>query len=245
MTGIRSPLLRETTPDLRSRQSHLDALLLRRIPSVTLAPPSPVLPNNNMPTAASTPSIELRELEKHRRALFKFAMLQLRNESHAEDCVQEALTAAIQNAGAFAGNSSVRTWLIGILKHKIIDQFRRASREQPLTVGDEETSLDDFDALFKPDGHFVDPPAAWANPEQALTQQQFFEVLESCMQALPKVTARVFAMREVMGVSTEEICAELGITSNNCWVLIYRARMSLRQCIEKRWFAVPSGRVSA
>jgi RNA polymerase sigma-70 factor (ECF subfamily) len=196
-------------------------------------------------SSAAAPLIDLQALEQHRRAMFKFAMLQLRNEAHAEDCVQEALIAAINNANGFAGNSSVRTWLIGILKHKIIDHFRRASREQPLNVSDDETSLDDFDVLFKPDGHFVDPPAAWANPEQALTQQEFFEVLESCMQALPKATARVFTMREVMGVSTEEICAELGITSNNCWVLIYRARMSLRQCIEKRWFAVPSGRASA
>ena len=244
MTGILWAMPDEIVPVRGARPSNGAALLRRDNPSVTLATPSPAVLKNNMPPAA-TPSIELRELETHRRAMFKFAMLQLRNESHAEDCVQEALAAAIQNADGFSGNSSVRTWLIGILKHKIIDHFRRASREQPLTVGEEETSLDDFDALFKPDGHFVDPPAAWANPEQALTQQQFFEVLESCMQALPKVTARVFAMREVMGVSTEEICAQLGITSNNCWVLIYRARMSLRQCIEKRWFAVPSGRASA
>ena len=81
---------------------------------------------------------------------------------------------------------------------------------------DEEASLDDFDALFKDDGHFVDPPAAWANPEQSLAQKEFFDVLERCMDALPKVTARVFTMREVMGVSTEEICEQLSITSNNC-----------------------------
>ena len=244
MTGILSATPLEIVRVRGSRPSNGAALLRRGNPSGTLTTLSPAVLKNNMPPAA-TPSIELRELETHRRAMFKFAMLQLRNESHAEDCVQEALAAAIQSADGFSGNSSVRTWLIGILKHKIIDHFRRASREQPLTIEEEESSLEDFDALFKPDGHFVDPPAAWANPEQALTQQQFFEVLESCMQALPKVTARVFAMREVMGVSTEEICAQLGITSNNCWVLIYRARMSLRQCIEKRWFTGPTGRANA
>ena len=196
-------------------------------------------------TRTATLTVDVHELEKHRRAMFKFAMLQLRNETHAEDCVQEALAAAIQNANGFAGASSVRTWLIGILKHKILDHFRRASREQALSVSDEEGSLDDFDALFKPDGHYVEPPAAWVNPEQALTQREFFDVLESCMNALPKVTARVFTLREVMGVSTEEICAELGITSNNCWVLIYRARMSLRQCLEKRWFNAGSAGRSA
>jgi RNA polymerase sigma-70 factor (ECF subfamily) len=188
-------------------------------------------------TSTAVPRFEICDLEKHRRAMLKFAMLQLRNEAHAEDCVQEALAAAIQSADRFAGDSSVRTWLIGILKHKILDHFRRSSREHALTVSEEEASLEDFDGLFKDDGHYVEPPAPWANPEQALTQSEFFEVLERCLEALPRITARVFTMREVLGVTTEEICSELGITSNNCWVLIYRARMSLRECLEKRWFA--------
>ena len=183
-----------------------------------------------------TQRIDLAELESHRSALFRFALLQLRNESLAEDCVQEALAAAVQGADRFAGGSSVRTWLIGILKHKILDHFRKAGREQTVSVGDDETALDDFDALFADDGHFVEAPAHWANPEHALSQREFFDVLERCMQALPAATARVFTMREVLGVTTEEICAELGITANNCWVLIYRARMSLRECLEKRWF---------
>ena len=183
------------------------------------------------------PAIELRELESHRRALLRFAMAQLRDESHAEDCVQETLTAAIQNAERYAGDSSVRTWLIGILKHKILDHFRKASRERIVSLSDEESSLDDFDALFKEDGHYVAPPAAWADPEQALTQREFFEVLESCMDRLPKNTALVFKMREIMGIEIEEICRELAITANNCWVLLYRARMSLGQCLEQRWFA--------
>ena len=183
------------------------------------------------------PAVELRDLESHRRALLRFAMAQLRDETHAEDCVQETLSAAIQNAERFAGNSSVRTWLIGILKHKILDHFRKASRERTISLTDEESSLDDFDALFKEDGHYVEPPAAWADPEQALTQREFFEVLETCMDRLPKNTALVFRMREIMGIEIEEICRELAITANNCWVLLYRARMSLRQCLEQRWFA--------
>jgi RNA polymerase sigma-70 factor, ECF subfamily len=183
------------------------------------------------------PAIELRELESHRTALLRFAMAQLRDEAHAEDCVQETLSAAIQNAERFAGGSSVRTWLIGILKHKILDHFRRASRERTVSLTDEESTLDDFDVLFKADGHYVEPPAAWADPEQALTQREFFEVLEMCMDRLPKNTALVFKMREIMGIEIEEICRELAITANNCWVLLYRARMSLRLCLEQRWFA--------
>jgi RNA polymerase sigma-70 factor (ECF subfamily) len=188
-----------------------------------------------MPRSASL-TVELKELETHRRAMFKFAMLQLRDETIAEDCVQEALTAALQSAERFAGQSSVRTWLIGILKHKILDHFRRASREQTYAPADEETSLEDFDALFLADGHYVDPPAVWANPEQALSESEFFEVLEGCMERLPKNTARVFKMREVMGLEIDEICRELSITANNCWVLVYRARMVLRECLEMRWF---------
>lgn len=181
------------------------------------------------------PAIELRELESHRTALLRFAMAQLRDETHAEDCVQETLSAAIQNAERFAGDSSVRTWLIGILKHKILDHFRRTSRERTVSL-EEETSLEDLDALFKDDGHYIEAPAAWANPEQALSQREFFEVLETCMDRLPENTALVFRMREILGVEIEEICKELSITANNCWVLLYRARMSLRGCLEQRWF---------
>jgi RNA polymerase sigma-70 factor (ECF subfamily) len=190
-----------------------------------------------MPGPAAT-TIEVRELESHRQALYKFALLQLRNETHAEDCVQETLMAAIQGAARFSGGSSVRTWLVGILKHKIIDHFRKASRETQLDANDEETSLDDFDALFKEDGHFIDEPCAWSNPEDALVQSRFFEVLERCMEGLPKNTARVFMLREVMGTDTDEICTELSITANNCWVLLYRARMALRECLQQRWFGV-------
>jgi RNA polymerase sigma-70 factor (ECF subfamily) len=190
-----------------------------------------------MPGPAAT-TIEVRELESHRQALYKFALLQLRNETHAEDCVQETMMAAIQGAARFSGGSSVRTWLVGILKHKIIDHFRKASRETQFDANDEETSLDDFDTLFKEDGHFIDEPCAWSNPENALEQSRFFEVLERCMEGLPKNTARVFMLREVMGTDTDEICTELSITANNCWVLLYRARMALRECLQQRWFGV-------
>jgi len=180
--------------------------------------------------------IDISELETHRRALFKFAMLQLRDETHAEDVVQETLVAAIQGAERFAGGSSARTWLVGILKHKISDHFRKASREQPMSLSGDESSLEDFDVLFKDDGHFVDEPRVWSDPEDALTQSKFFEVLERCLEMLPKNTARVFTMREVMGIDTDEICKELSITATNCWVLLYRARMNLRSCLQQRWF---------
>jgi RNA polymerase sigma-70 factor (ECF subfamily) len=182
------------------------------------------------------PVIDSNELAKYRPQLLKFAMLQLRNSTTAEDVVQETMLAALQSGGSFAGQSSVKTWLIGILKHKVIDAMRRQSREQPLELGGDEVSLEDFGALFQEDGHYRDRPADWGNPDKALVQRRFFEVLQSCMEGLPKNTARVFTMREVMGLDTDEICKEVGITPSNCWVLLYRARMALRGCLEQRWF---------
>jgi RNA polymerase sigma-70 factor (ECF subfamily) len=179
--------------------------------------------------------LDARDLDRHRPQLLKYAMLQLRNHAQAEDAVQETMVAAIKGAQGFAGGSSVRTWLIGILKHKIIDSIRKSSREQSLDLDQYESSPDDMDVLFKPDGHYADMPADWGNPEEALSRQRFFEILEECMESLPKATAQAFAMREVMGLDTGEICESLRISTSNCWVLLYRARMKLRECLERNW----------
>lgn len=156
--------------------------------------------------------------------------------------MQETLLAAIQGAERFGGQSTVRTWLIGILKHKIVDQIRKASRERPLQISAEESDTESLDAFFLDDGHFLEPPGGWDNPEKALEERRFFEALERCIEALPNNTAKVFTMREVMGLETEEICKELGISSSNCWVLIYRARMALRACLERTWFQANAAR---
>ena len=111
------------------------------------------------------------EIEKHRPYLVKFAMLQLRDNSAAEDAVQETLLAAIQGAQSFAGQSALRTWLVGILKHKIIDHLRRQAREAPLQSDDGEFSLEDLDGLFRSDGHYAALPENWASPDAALNQK--------------------------------------------------------------------------
>ena len=188
-----------------------------------------------MPSEVSTPSP--LELERHRPYLLRFALLQLRERSAAEDAVQEALLAAIQGAGRFAGQSSVRTWLVGILKHKIIDSLRKTIREQPVNSASGEAGTDDLDALFEADGHFTEAPGNWGNPERALEERRFFEALERCLGSLPKSTARAFTMRELTGLDTQEICKELGVSPSNCWVMLYRARMSLRACLERTWFS--------
>jgi RNA polymerase sigma-70 factor, ECF subfamily len=129
----------------------------------------------------------------------------------------------------------VRTWLVGILKHKIIDGIRRTAREQPLERPDGD-GTEDLEAFFADDGHFAEAPEEWASPERSLEERRFFEALERCLQALPKNTASAFTMRELMGLETEEICKELGVSASNCWVMLYRARMSLRACLERTWF---------
>jgi RNA polymerase sigma-70 factor (ECF subfamily) len=180
------------------------------------------------------------ELERHRPYLLRFALLQLRDRSAAEDAVQETLLAAIQGASRFAGQSSVRTWLVGILKHKIVDGVRKASREQP--IESLEDRGEDMDAFFADDGHFAEAPQPWANPESSLEEKGFFDALERCLQSLPPNTARAFTMREVMGLETDEICKELRISASNCWVMLYRARVSLRACLERTWFLAGSGK---
>ena len=176
------------------------------------------------------------ELEALRSYLLRYASLQLRNPHAAEDAVQETLLAALSAQASFEGRASLRTWVTGILKHKIIDAVRRASREQPLDDAGEE-SAGEFDGLFDERGHWHEHPSPWEDPDGALHQQQFLAALEACLSGLPARTSQVFLMREHMGLETAEICKELGLTSTHCWVLLYRARMALRECLEKTWFS--------
>ena len=177
------------------------------------------------------------QLESHRAYLLRVAMLQLRNAETAEDVVQDTIVAALQGAAGFSGRSSIKTWLTGILKHKIVDVIRRRVREPMVAGREEETRIDDFDALFDESGHWENPPADWGDPEAAVSRREFFDIVEFCLDKLPPNTARVFMMREVMELSGDEICKELAITSTNLWVIMYRARMALRQCLQQHWFA--------
>lgn len=173
-------------------------------------------------------------LESERPYLLRYASLQLRDSSLAEDAVQETLVAALAGEATFQGRASLRTWLTGILKHKIIDAIRRLTRDAGAAAVDTDTA--EFDALFVGDGHWADPPATWADPDASLVQTRFFAALEKCLERLPQKTAQAFMMREHLGLETAEICKELAVTPTHCWVLLYRARMALRECLEKDWF---------
>ncbi|MGM9515184.1 sigma-70 family RNA polymerase sigma factor [Roseateles sp. DB2] len=180
-------------------------------------------------------SIAPAELESLRPQLLKYARLQLRNEAWAEDAVSETLLAALERPDGFAGRSQLKTWLVGVLKHKLVDQIRRNCRELSSSREDEE-DLDE--QLFDSTGHWREAPGDWgSDPEQALRQLDFMRVLEACVDKLPGQQGRLFMMREWLELDTEEICKVLAISPTNLWVMLHRARLRLRECLELNWFA--------
>jgi RNA polymerase sigma-70 factor, ECF subfamily len=180
-------------------------------------------------------------LEQHGDALYRYAYYRLNDAALAEDLVQETLLAALQAQDSFAGRSTERTWLTGILKNKLIDHLRKHAREQ--TIDTSPGSDEDFDALFENDNwsHWKTPPSVWDNPSAALEQQQFWTVFSDCLGALPARQAEAFTLCELEGLDGAEVCKVLGIATTNVWVLLHRARLRLRECLENHWFAQRKG----
>ena len=180
-------------------------------------------------------------LDQHGDSLYRFALLRVRNPTTAEDLVQETLLAAWRAKAGFAGQAAERTWLIAILKNKLIDHFRRTSRETPLP--DMADTDDAIDALFaQHNGHWARSPAAWANPDDALEQAEFWRVFQDCLADLPARQAQAFTLTEIDGLSTEELCKALAAQPSNVWVMLHRARLRLRECLEQRWFGAAENR---
>lgn len=186
-------------------------------------------------------SIDPGQLAAIRTDMLRFARLQLRDAAAAEDAVQEALLAALDKAASFSGRSELKTWVFGILRHKIVDHIRQQARTTNASAFSyEEESLDQtFDALFRTNAHWTPGarPSDWGDPQAALRQEHFWRVFEVCLNHLPENTARVFMMREFLDFETPEVCKELGITVNNCNVILHRARNALRTCLERGWFS--------
>ncbi|MCU0762087.1 MAG: sigma-70 family RNA polymerase sigma factor [Hydrogenophaga sp.] len=181
-----------------------------------------------------------QQLVALRDYLMRFARLQLRNDAWAEDAVSETLLAALAKPQAFQARSQLKTWLVGILKHKIVDAIRQRSREVVLDSDSDDDRADPLEHMaFRTDGHFADKPADWGNPERDLQGRQFFAVLEACTEKLPATQGRLFLMREWLELSSEEICKELSLTPTNLYVQLHRARLRLRECLELNWFAQP------
>lgn len=185
-----------------------------------------------------TPGAIDHDIAGLRQPLLRFAQLQLRDAGAAEDVVSETLLALLERPGAFEGRSSLRTYATGILKYKIVDHLRHQAREAPVQTVDDQTLDEAIDALFDEHGHWRASQRGWGEPEQALQQAQFQSQLQRCLARLPARTARVFVMRECLEQEVDEICRSLGITPNHCAVILYRARMALRGCLQQHWFGV-------
>jgi len=175
--------------------------------------------------------------------LLRVAMVQLRDRDLAEDVVQETLLSAFGGLDRFEGQSTVKTWLTAILKHKVLDALRRRKRD-PVDASALEGELDlgDIDEFFASQGEraWENGPGPWGDPAAAWEEKRFFDMVDFCLQRLPASTARAFTMRELFEMETREICRELSITESNFRVLMYRARMALRACLESNWFLQPS-----
>jgi RNA polymerase sigma-70 factor (ECF subfamily) len=166
--------------------------------------------------------------------LYRFALARVKDPSFAEDLVQETFLAALGSRKNFRGQSTTRTWLIAILKHKIIDHVRKKTREKDSDKI--ETMTNGIDVNFTDQGKWHIKPGRWTrNPMKLYQQKEFLDVLYECLAKLPDRQAEAFMKREIEGLSTEQICKELDITATNSWVLLYRARMLLRRCLESSW----------
>lgn len=179
------------------------------------------------------------DVASHRIYLLRFARLQLRNDAWAEDAVSDTMLAALAKPQGFAGQSQLKTWLVGILKHKVVDALRANLREVNVSDLRADAESDELDAIgFKADGHFAERPAQWGNPDQDLGQQQFMTMMDACIERLPPVQGRLFLMREWLEMDCDEVCKELKITSTNLYVQLHRARLRLRECVELNWFGL-------
>jgi RNA polymerase sigma-70 factor (ECF subfamily) len=170
-------------------------------------------------------------------ALFSYALVRVNDHSTAEDLVQETFLAAVKNRAAFDGRASRLTWLVGILKRKIVDHYRRSGTAK----GGKHRSLDDLPEdgqnFFNHRGGFKRTLGKWpADPAETMQNEEFWSVFHQCRRALPTNLRVAFNLREIDQFDTASVCTELGISRSNLAVRIYRARLLLRECLERKWF---------
>ncbi|UAN24737.1 sigma-70 family RNA polymerase sigma factor (plasmid) [Enterobacter sp. JBIWA003] len=180
---------------------------------------------------------ELNFLIALRVQMVRFAQLQLGDRCLAEDVVQEALEGAMKNASTLRGEGAWKSWVFAILRHKIADELRQRYRASEPTQSSAQEELD-FDMLFDESGHWAtgEEPKRWHMPDQAIEQEKFWKIFEMCLSNLPAKHARAFMMREFIGLETPEICQEMDVSVSNLNVILWRARMRLRECLSQRWF---------
>jgi RNA polymerase sigma-70 factor (ECF subfamily) len=171
----------------------------------------------------------------HRLMLMRVARQLLRNDAWAEDAVSETLMAALEKPDGYTCRASVKVWLVGILKHKVVDQIRRHTRECQATFSSDVGS-DCGDLHDAEHGDAFDRPADWGDPQDCLSRRQFMVDLDRCLKILPPLQARAVMLRDCMEEETKVICGELGVTSNHFFVILHRARGHLRESMQAHRF---------
>lgn len=180
-------------------------------------------------------------VEQHGNYLFNFAIVRVNDREKAEDLVQETFLAGLKAKDNFQGKSSERTWLISILKRKVIDTYRKqyTSKESSMSAYEQDISDGDFYRSEDPfKGKWLEGKGPHSNsllPEGELEQEELSEIIRFCMENLPPNLAAVFVMKMIDESESDEICKELGITSSNLWVMLHRARLKMRACVEGKW----------
>lgn len=179
-------------------------------------------------------------VDRHGDVLYRYAMLRLRSPDLAADVVQETFLDALRARGSFGGRSTERTWLVGILKHKIVDHFRRSARRQLLEDGHHAPATT-AGPEFERNGRWRVGPASWAgDPGRDLETREFWDAFHDCLSGLPPGLADAFFLRELDELEADEVRQILGITPANLWTRLHRARSLLRRCLESGWFDRPS-----
>lgn len=173
-------------------------------------------------------------LDEYGDILYKYAVARVKSQELAEDLVQEALLSGIKAYDRFEGRCTVKTWLVGILKNKIIDHFRSVSRKGiPDDLDDKDVHTQNY---FNSFGIWRVILENWADsPDEILEKRDFYKVFEGCLGKLPEQSRKAFLMKMSGEKESAEVCNILGISSSNYWVLLYRARLALRECIEINW----------
>lgn len=166
--------------------------------------------------------------------LFRYAQSRLRNTNAAEEVVQETFLAGVRYSEQFSGAGSERGWLMGILKRKIIDYFRKRSKQKLVEAYDDEHDLSSqmFDAM----GNWKPNALNWApSPGRQIEMQELSLIVQDCLKTLPQGQADVFVLSVMEGMDSEEVCRELEITAPNLWVRMHRARLGLAKCVSAKW----------
>lgn len=177
-----------------------------------------------------------RWLDEHGDALYRYAKGRVGRAEDAEDLVQETLLAAFRARDGYQGRSSERTWLLSILRHKVVDFLRRGYDRAHRSLDDEADADPVRVRFFTESGTWKGGVVSWGHPAADLISREFQEALAGCVGRLPRRLAVPFILRELEGMDMDEIRGTLALSPENLRVRLYRARVLLRECLETRWF---------